>query len=358
MTKSFHEDTNSELQAGLAALIGEEVLKIANEQCTSLPDNASPYMFADRVERGHPIFTSETTMATVAYIKLAGQNMTPGVRDNLRKAVEQFGHVEFVQAIEDALDTTPESSVKVASSTAPQYAFEDEGRCAYPLTNFSAVLDSANRLAYDYADARFPAPLMKVAAERVVEAAKFYGVDEFMLPDVIVKHATTRIPDFDAALRQIGLRVRNLGDAAKDAAEAYKTALTHDDSVDVFESALTAALRVQELDKAFGVKTGSENLDPLSLVFSGAVVDDVVKVANSSVCLFDSVIPGEVFAGICDRLPLPALFDEEAVTKIAAAVALIRKGEGIRATEVIDTLDGQARATLAHSLVSSVQSAK
>ena len=336
MKTSFNEEQNKDLMLKVAEVIGEEMLKTAMDQCDTLPADASTNLFADRLLKIHPTFTKETALASFVYTKLAGDEQKPAVESKIAAAAIKYGHTELVEMF-NAAAVLPEDVVKIAYDENIDWALNDGEAHAYPLLDYSTTIDSAKKIAFDYSNFKLPAPLMKTASAAVLTAMGRHNVETYMVPDVILKHASTRMSNLGSARHMIKLRVSGLNEVDAEEAEGLyseilKVANETEDSIDI------AATLVQEVDRTYGIKYSAHKPDPLSWLYDDRTLDERVKQASTDVLLLDTQIPTRVFAGIVDRLPLPAFFDENVTTRIKSASDFAHRGDGIEASAILQDL--------------------
>jgi hypothetical protein len=323
------------LYAAMAALgkFPEFVTKqagVSEEDLDALHDAS----FADPANRELPVHTKAAAYLSAAYYFNEKEARPAGTEERLRAVASSYGFAGEL----DKLASTGLRNAEPAPEPDPVYAlfFEVDGKQSgvYRLDTVNRMLHSAEAMVKDASAGRLALKDYRKGAMAVVKLASAAGVSG-ELPPAVLRMGADNLPSLElagavAVLRKYaGVSEENLetySDIVKAASEEYEASGHDAAALDRWVEAWT------ELDKACGVKYSSTVLDPYSAFFSGIPMDEVAKLASSTVLLRDVMIPVADFAAVPENA-FRYNFDDATATsllgtqKLAAADAMAANKE-------------------------------
>lgn len=255
--------------------------------------------FADPLHRLHPLHTPAAAFSSLAYLLANGASAESPEVQTAKTAAAKW---EIEQAELDALIESVTVHIKSAAADAPEVplvamtvknaAGDADG--FYDISTVGQMMESAEQLARDYSDQKIPALWAKEACANIKSAADARGVPLSELHPLVKHMNDERVHDFARARELVGFRKYARVSTAD--VETYRDIVN---SVEHEEVSVEEGVEMMEaLDQAHLVKYAGLQTDPWTILNSGHTQDEIVKMADSSVLMADTIVPAHVIAHI------------------------------------------------------------
>ena len=283
------------------------VLKQATFEPSDVEDLARD-AFADMSARELPIHTKTATYLSAVDYYFRGAKR-PGAEERIKRAASHYGIADDVAALSAAADAyfsapEPVQAYAVMADHAKLAGMEPgPAKGLYPVGTVASMLDSADTAAADYAAGRLPMHMFREASLNFGKLASAVGV-EADLPPSVRRMGADRLPDFDTALSVAS--VRKLAGVVDETRDIYVD-LVKESRAEYMESGRDPAVLDRwirawvELDKGQGVKYSHLVLNPYEAFFSGPGLDEVEKLAKTTVLVGGVLVPAIEFASVPEQ---------------------------------------------------------
>lgn len=339
-------------------LLPQEAWKEPIPSLDSIGDLADT-AFANPYSRTYPCHTKVACMLSAVWDASKGQEH-PLVSANIRKHASAQGIGECVDSIYKHFEEVEEKQAAAVPPTPErQYALQiqqpnNEVDGYFDITYPHSVIPAAEEATVAYRRGQLGDILMSKVANAIVKAATAFAIPVDELPQAVQVFGVPRLPDpyrgqvcISAFAKQAGVPdVSMYTDTMLALQEMMKEAHTTEDMILAGQA---AEQQLYRLNNENGVYPAHLDDTPHAMIFGGPTVDEVIKVASSTVPIANVPVPAEAIQAIPDQI-IVANFSKAAASTILQAKHGLAGGPSMEksaaASDTLATLTPEATSNL------------